>query len=250
MAGYARTMTMADFRRMDLLSGEVHVVGGSRRRRGVRRQGRRASCKSPAVLAGADAACGAAAGGSAHTSAAHAASRETDAEPGKPKAGKAERAPEKKKGKKARKNSRGQAPKVRNAKGNSKKKEEPKSQTRDEFAAKSGKDKGGYKKKQENKARTGDGGGDKPKPIESLWDERVHLDGGEDLPADGGGFVDAVNEFVDLVRLTDSLLRERDERSSKSLLEKLLEMKYGKGTKTEAGGVRPIICDLPGPVRD
>ena len=218
-----RTITMADFRSMDSLSGEVHVVGGSRRHRGVRRQGRRASCKSPEVLAGADAACGAAAGGSAQPSKARAASRETDAEPAKPKAGKAERAPKKKKGKTTEKKSGGGAPKE-------------------------GKDKGVSKKKEEKKAQTGDG--DKPRPIESLWDERVHLDGGEDLPADGGGFVDAVNEYVDLVRLTDSLLRERDEKSSKSLLEKLLEMKYGKGTKAESGGVRPIICDLPGPIRD
>lgn len=224
MAAYARTITMADFRRMDLLSGEVHVVGGSRRRRGVRRQGRRASCKSPAVLAGPDAACGAAAGGSAHTSAAHAASRETDAEPAKPKAGKAERAPEKKKGKTPEKKGRGG--KAKKSHGDSEKKEEKK------------------------KSGGGGGGGKSEKPIESLWEERVHLDGGEDLPADGGGFVDAVNEYVDLVRLTDSLLRERDEKSSKSLLEKLLEMKYGKGTKAEAAGVRPIICDLPGPVRD
>jgi hypothetical protein len=176
-------------------------------------------------LAGPDAACGAAAGGSAHTSAAHAASRETDAEPAKPKAGKAERTPEKKKGKTSEK--KGRRGKAKKSPSGSKKKEEKKKQT------------GG-----------GSGGGNSEKPIESLWDERVHLDGGEDLPADGAGFVDAVNEYVDLVRLTDSLLRERDERSSKSLLEKLLEMKYGKGTKAEAAGVRPILCDLPGPVRD
>ena len=214
MAAYVRTITLRDFRRLDSLSGEMRVVGGSRLRRGVRRLGRRASCKSPEALAGSDAACGAAAGGSAHTSAAHAASRETDAEPAKPKAGKAERAPEKEEGKTEHKKPTG----------------------------KGSKKKGG--------GDSGDGEDKKDKPIESLWDERVHLDGGEDLPADGAGFVDAVNEYVDLVRLTDSLLRERDEKSSKSLLEKLLEMKYGKGTKAETGGVRPIICDLPGPIRD
>jgi hypothetical protein len=85
-------------------------------------------------------------------------------------------------------------------------------------------------------------------PQDDLWRERMQLDGGDDLPADGAAFVDAVNEYVSLVRLTDSLLRDRDEKSSKSLLEKLLEMKYGKGTKTET--VRPIICDLPGPNRN
>jgi len=215
---------------MDSLSGELRVVGGSRTRRGVRRQGRRArhltaqAGKSPGVPAGTDAACGVAAGGSAHTSNAHAASRGTDAEPAEPKAGQAARTPKTEKTK---------AP-----------------QTKRRTAGRRQKSKGFFQKKDATGTAKGGGGDGTAKPIESLWDERVHLDGGDDLPAEGPGFVDAVNEYVDLVRLTDSLLRERDEKSSKSLLEKLLEMKYGKGGKTELGGVRPIICDLPGPIRD
>ena len=207
---------------MDSLSGELRVVGGSRKRRGVRRQGRRASCNSRKGKAGFDAEWMATAGGSAHTSAARAAGRKTDAKPAKPKAEPAGRAP--KKGK----------PKPKGGKSDS-----------------SGKTRGhtqkGKAEQTEKSQKRSKSGGDGP--IESLWEERVHLDGGEDLPADGPGFVDAVNEYVDLVRLTDSLLRERDEKSSKSLLEKLLEMKYGKGTKTEASGARPFF-DLPGPNRE
>lgn len=224
-----RTITLKTFRGLDSLSGEVRVVGGSRWRRGARWRRGQASCKSLEGQAGSDAASGAAAGGSAQTSAAHAASRKTDAESAKPKAENAEHAPEKKNGRqKESRGDKGGAAKGKKAKGTANKKEEEKAQTKGE----------------------GGGGGEGGRRIESLWEERVHLDGGEELPSDGGGFVDAVNEYVDLVRLTDSLLRERDEKSSKSMLEKLLEMKYGKGTKAEAAGVRPIICDLPGPVRD
>jgi hypothetical protein len=181
------TITMLAFRRMDTFSGEMRVVSGSRTRRGVRRHGRRASCKSPEELAGTDAACGAAAGESAHTSAAHAASCTTDAELAKSKAEDAERTPKKK-----------------SEKGN-----EEKSQ-----------DKSGSTKK--------GGGGDDGPGIESLWEERAQLDGGDPLPEDAVGFVDAVNDHIDMVRTTELLLRGRDEKSSKSLLELLLEMKYGK----------------------
>jgi hypothetical protein len=101
-----RTVTMRDFRRMDSLSGSMRVVGGSRRRRGVRWPGR-ASCVSaqasqparqqtgeaPQVSAGSDVTCGANAGGSAHPSVAHAAIRGTDAELAKPLAEEAKRTP-------------------------------------------------------------------------------------------------------------------------------------------------------------
>jgi hypothetical protein len=237
---------------MDSLSGELRVVGGSRRRRGVRRPGR-ASCNSRMASAGSDAASTMAASESAHASAAHAASRESDAVPAKPQAEEAARTPENESGA-TDGPAEGEACKLPPG-------------LRFQYADEEfQKPEAAPKKKQErpkqpNEPKTkkkkdatlpeksgGDTGGNKP--IESLWDERVHLDGGEDLPPDGGSFVDAVNEYVDLVRLTDSLLRERDEKSSKSLLEKLLEMKYGKGTKTESGGARSIMGGLPGSLGD
>lgn len=176
----AKTITMKAFRRRKTLSGEVRVIGGSRTRRGVRQQDRRASCNSPRELAESDAGRGLTAGGSAHTSAAHAADHKTDADSAEAKARKSRRTPDKK----------------RTAKKTTAKKK---------------------------------GGGEGP--IESLFDERAELDGGVPLPEDGIGFVDAVNVNIDLIRLTELLLRGTDERSSKSLLEQLLEMKYGKNAR-------------------
>jgi hypothetical protein len=191
--GLPQTITMRDFRRTQRFSGNVRVEGGSRTRRGVRRQNRPASCKSPTEPAGSDAARGLTAGGSAPTSAARAADHKTDAGPAEKKAKKARGTPDKKK-----------QSKPKHAKG---------------------------------------GGGDGP--IESLWNERATLDGGVPLPEDGIGFVDAVNANIDLRRLTEILLRGRDEKSSKSLLELLLEMRYGKDAR-HAEETPQAVLDIPG----
>lgn len=177
--GQPQTITMRAFRGTDTFSGTVRVEGGSRTRRGVRRQSRRASCNLLTELAGSDAGRGLTAGGSAHTSAAHAADHKTDADPAKTKVKQAKRTPDKKK------------------------------------ASKSNRKKGGG----------GDG------PVESLWNERATLDGGVPHPEEGIGFVEAVNVNIDLIRLTELLLRGTDEKSSKSLLERLLEMRYGKNAR-------------------
>ena len=112
------------------------------------------------------------------------------------------------------------------------------------------KEAGGTPKKEEKKAITGAGGGDDI--LESLWNERATLPGGEELPLDGMAFADAVNKRIDIVRLTELLLRGRDERSSKSALEQLLEMKYGKNARVaEAGGPDgepTYIIDIPSAV--
>ena len=195
--GEPQTITMRAFRGTETFSGTVRVEGGSRTRRGVRRQNRRASCNLLTELAGSDAARGSTAGGSAHTSAAHAAGHKTDADPAKTKVKKARRTPNKKK---ARKN-------------------KPK------------------------KSGGGDG------PVESLWNERATLDGGVPLPEDGVGFVDAVNVNIDLIRLTEILLRGTDEKSSKSLLERLLEMRYGKNAR-HAEETPQAVIDIPGMTKD
>jgi len=189
--GQPQTITMKAFRGMDTFSGEMRVIGGSRTRRGVRRQNHRASCNSLRELAGSDAGRGLTAGGSAHTSAAHAADHRTDADSAKPKVKKRRGTPEK-------------------------------------------------KTEEEEKSGTKRGKGGRGGPVESLWDEKAQLDGGVPLPEDGIGFVDAVNVNIDLIRLTEILLRGTDERSSKSLLERLLEMRYGKNARAlmaETGAV-------------
>lgn len=105
------------------------------------------------------------------------------------------------------------------------------------------------KKVEEKKPRAKKGsGGDGP--VESLWDEKAQLDGGVPLPEDGVGFVDAVNVNIDLIRLAELLLRGTDERSSKSLLEKLLEMRYGKNARGMAGNTMSAIDYVPQAIRD
>ncbi len=194
--GQPQTITMRAFRGMDTFSGEMRVIGGSRARRGVRRQNHRASCNSLRVLAGSDAGRGSTAGGSAHTSAAHAADHRPAADSAKTKVKKRRRTPD---------------------------------------------------KKVKSSTKKGSGGGDAP--VKSLWDERAELDGGVPLPEDGVGFVDAVNVNIDLIRLTELLLRGTDEKSSKSLLERLLEMRYGKNARREEETTHTVI-DIPGMTKD
>jgi len=98
-------------------------------------------------------------------------------------------------------------------------------------------------KKEKSRPKKGEGGGGGR--VESLWDERAQLDGGVPLPEDGVGFVDAVNVNIDLIRLTEILLRGTDEKSSKSLLERLLEMRYGKNARAIAGEAGPLIDCAP-----
>lgn len=195
--GQPQTVTMRAFRGMDMFSGEVRVIGGSRARRGVRRQNHLASCNSSREQAGSDAGRGMTAGGSAHISAAHAAGHKTDADLAETKV------------KKLRRTS---------------------------------------KKKEKSNPKKGNGGGDGK--VESLWDERAQLDGGVPLPEDGVGFVDAVNVNIDLIRLTELLLRGTDEKSSKSLLERLLEMRYGKNARAVTAETGSLIDCAPRAIRD
>ena len=49
------------------------------------------------------------------------------------------------------------------------------------------------------------------------------------LAADGAGFVDVVHQHVDLYRASAHLVRSADEKISQRMVERLLEMKFGKG---------------------
>ena len=99
-------------------------------------------------------------------------------------------------------------------------------------------------------AKSGGGGASDGELIESLWEERSMLDGGEELPTDGAGFVDAVNDHIDLVRTTELLLRGNDEKSSKNLLEMLLEMKYGQNQRSAAAKLEAMPNIVPQAIRE
>ena len=188
-------ITLADFRRMDLFSGEVRVVCASPTRRGVPRQRVRANCKS---LEGAEADVMSCRndGGSAPTSAARAAHPATDADLAKPEANQAGRTPHE-----------NQEPEMKKNYQTDREKAEREEQK---------------KIKEEEKARGAEGG------AITVWQERAQLNGGAELPVKGFEFVDKVNEHIDLVRTAELLLRGVDEKSARGMLERLFIAKYGR----------------------
>ena len=102
-----------------------------------------------------------------------------------------------------------------------------------------------------NKAEKAEGNGvtectEEPR---SLWDRKMELEAGPELPVDGAVFVDRVNARIDLVELAELQLRSRDEKVSGRHLEQLLEMKYGKNARA-AESAPKVIFDLPRPERD
>lgn len=219
-------MTFEELRRKDVFSGIVRVEDTSQSRRGARRHGR-ASCNSLEAHAETDAARFAVAGESAPTSAAHAARCEADAVLADSTAQDAARAPQSKEPKTKQKKSKA----LDNHAGTSEIEFQEKSAT--------------------PSASTGSGsGGEPPKDLgKALCEEKYFLDGGNPLPADRPHFVDAVNAHIDLVRATELMLRGQDEKSTKSLLELLLEMKYGVKHASTAKPQSPLDR-LPPVLRD
>ncbi|HXX16116.1 MAG TPA: hypothetical protein VEJ47_14540 [Candidatus Eremiobacteraceae bacterium] len=72
------------------------------------------------------------------------------------------------------------------------------------------------------KKSTGDGDG----PTNYLAQQRAQIPGGDVLPEDGAGFVERVNDRIDLIRLTENVLRGEDDKNVKSLLGQLLTVCY------------------------
>jgi hypothetical protein len=68
------------------------------------------------------------------------------------------------------------------------------------------------------------------------------------LPEYAGSFTDEVNRWVDLVEIQSALLNSKDEKIKQRSLERLMEMKYGKGS--EAAEEPPqIVIDVARPNR-
>ncbi|MGC0772622.1 MAG: hypothetical protein WB543_06770 [Candidatus Acidiferrum sp.] len=64
------------------------------------------------------------------------------------------------------------------------------------------------------------------------------------LPEDGAGFVDAMHEHVDLYEACASLVKSRDQKIAQRMVERLLEMKYGRGTSPAAEEAPEIVIDI------
>jgi hypothetical protein len=74
--------------------------------------------------------------------------------------------------------------------------------------------------------------------------------GSEPLPADGVGFVDAMHAHVDIYLACTRLVKSKDEKIAQRMVERLLEMSYGKSPAATADEAPQIIFDAPRPIRD
>jgi hypothetical protein len=67
----------------------------------------------------------------------------------------------------------------------------------------------------------------------------------EPLPADGPGFVDAMHAHVDLYLACARLVKSADEKIAQRMVERLLEMSYGKSPAPSGDEAARIIFDAP-----
>jgi hypothetical protein len=74
--------------------------------------------------------------------------------------------------------------------------------------------------------------------------------GSKPLPADGVGFVDAMHAHVDLYLACARLVKSGDEKIAQRMVERLLEMSYGKSPAPVGDELPQIIFDAPRPVED
>jgi len=88
-----------------------------------------------------------------------------------------------------------------------------------------------------------------PESTEALWEQRMHLKGGPELPKDGWEFLQALNRKIDVVALMNLLLRSPDDKLSGRLLEQVLEMAYEK-TERAAEQSETSEWNIPRPIRD
>jgi hypothetical protein len=68
--------------------------------------------------------------------------------------------------------------------------------------------------------------------------------GVEPLPADGPGFVDAMHAHVDLYLACARLVKSGDEKIAQRMVERLLEMKFGKPPSAVAEENEPVVIDI------
>ncbi len=101
------------------------------------------------------------------------------------------------------------------------------------------------------KSRKRDGKGTSRVPSERKKKKAADIPpSSEPLPEDGMGFVDAMHERVDLYLACARLVRSEDEKIAQRMVERLLEMSYGKSPAAAGDEVPQIIFDAPRPIRD
>jgi hypothetical protein len=108
-------------------------------------------------------------------------------------------------------------------------------------------------RKKKNKDKNKDKDKNKNKGNGNHGSEEDLLDippGSEPLPEDGLGFVDAIHEHVDLYLACARLVKAKDPKISQRMVERLLEMSYGKAPAAPEEQAPQIIFDAPRPIRD
>jgi hypothetical protein len=68
--------------------------------------------------------------------------------------------------------------------------------------------------------------------------------GSEPLPENGPGFVDAMHEHVDIYQACARLVKSDDQKIAQRMVERLLEMKYGKAASASAEEAPEIVIDI------
>lgn len=66
----------------------------------------------------------------------------------------------------------------------------------------------------------------------------------EPLPKDGAGFVDAMHEHVNIYLACARLVKSRDQKIAQRMVERLLEMKYGKAASVTGEEAPEIVIDI------
>jgi hypothetical protein len=104
----------------------------------------------------------------------------------------------------------------------------------------------GKQDKKGNGSNTATGSGAKGKPGGLV---RIPP-GSAPLAPDGPSFVDDMHAHVDLYIACARLVKSRDEKIAQRMVERLLEMSYGKSPAPPSDEVPQIIVDTPRSVRD
>ena len=68
--------------------------------------------------------------------------------------------------------------------------------------------------------------------------------GSQSLPENGAGFVDALHEHVDLYQACARFVKSGDQKIAQRMVERLLEMKYGKAASAPAEDAPEIVIDI------
>jgi hypothetical protein len=109
----------------------------------------------------------------------------------------------------------------------------------------------GSPKPKKNRDKGGRGTSHVPSERNKKAKEMVNIPpGSEPLPSDGVGFVDAMHAHVDLYLACARLVKSGDEKIAQRMVERLLEMSYGKSPAAASDDAPQIVFEPPQSIED